>query len=419
MTETNVRPLWPEDRAETVYTFISNWLESVGSGRKRRRLSDSHLYRPDSHPRDGPVHRGDYPPWKRLLRSVRPTRSMSAMDYTRDVAGFAVPSHPASRSPSRRSRRPSTVATQIDGSAPSTPSQVTGGPRGRGYRKENLQFNSIYVKLPDTPLPGFVASHVEKVLRADRAEPSSDDMKLLVRQLNVLSAGCDEAAVADVFKGKIFPDANALCAYGTAGLAKSSGLLMYQHLVPVNPVSPYKVTQSKPSMLYGYSGDQDVAFTQQQLLAQTVIHPQNPHYLVATSDCLSFPFLVVEFKAAGGTRGDLWVAANQCAGAASCCLNATLQLNSVLPPQAQQSLIDNIAYCIALDNNTAQLFVSWTDGFLRYYVQRVSAFLVSDPDHLADLRKQVRNILDWGQGTRLQQVRNALDAILIARQQPP
>lgn len=72
------------------------------------------------------------------------------------------------------------------------------------------------------------------------------------------------------------------------------------------------------------------AFTQPQLLAQTMLHPRNPDYPTATSRGLRFPFFVTEFKAAGGTRGDLWVATNQCAGASAACLNAVSQLNWAL-----------------------------------------------------------------------------------------
>ncbi|KAF1963109.1 hypothetical protein CC80DRAFT_105671, partial [Byssothecium circinans] len=91
-------------------------------------------------------------------------------------------------------------------------------------------------------------------------------------------------------------------------------------------------------------------FTQPQLLAETALHPRIPSYPAATSHGLRFPFLAIELKAAGGTRGDLWVAANQCAGASSACLNAMDQLNASLPKTQR---IGNICCCIAADNNSA------------------------------------------------------------------
>ncbi len=63
-------------------------------------------------------------------------------------------------------------------------------------------------------------------------------------------------------------------------------------------------------------------FTQPHLLTQTMLHPQNPDYTTTASRSLRFPFIVIEFKAVGSTRDNLWVAADQYADATSTCLNA-------------------------------------------------------------------------------------------------
>jgi hypothetical protein len=65
-----------------------------------------------------------------------------------------------------------------------------------------------------------------------------------------------------------------------------------------------------------------------------------------------------------------------------------------------------------VDNNTAQLYVSWKEDDLNYCLQRVDAFLLSRPEDFKNFRKQVRNFLDWGKDTRLKQIRDALDIIL-------
>jgi hypothetical protein len=144
-----------------------------------------------------------------------------------------------------------------------------------------------------------------------------------------------------------------------------------------------------------------------------MLHPRNPDYPIATLQGIRFPFFSIEFKAAGGTRGDLWVAANQCAGASSACVNAVERLNSLLQEydNIHVQSVDNVIYSIAVDNNTAQLYVSWKDN-LNYFVQQVDAFLLWSPDHFKDFRKKVRNILDWGKDKRLKQIGDALDAIL-------
>lgn len=65
-----------------------------------------------------------------------------------------------------------------------------------------------------------------------------------------------------------------------------------------------------------------------------------------------------------------------------------------------------------MDNNTAQLYISWKEADLNYYLQRVGAFLLSCPEHFKEFRKQVRNILDWGKDTRLTEIKDALDITL-------
>lgn len=385
----------PPNRTESVHTFVSEWLESVGSDREKRCRSESHLHHSDD---------------DALPRS----RSAPEMGYTRDADGFAVPPTPAStgsgsRRPSAADDRSQLSATSASGS--STPSSSV---RHRMYRQNNLEFNHIYVQHPAAPLPDVISSHVDDMLRAERDSPelSSDELKQNMYRLDALAAGCDEDDVAAFLNDIIFPNPKTDPTYGpTTGLMSSSSAPMSQHLVPADPASPYRVTQPKPDKLYGYLGSENSAFTRPQLLAQTMLHPRNRDYPAATSQGLRFPFFAIEFKAAGGTRGDLWVATNQCAGASAACLNAVEQLNTTLKHQSVQ-LVDNLSYCIAVDNNVAQLYISWKEDDLNYFLQRVDAFLLSSPEHFKNFRKQVRNILDWGKDTRLEQIRNALDTIL-------
>jgi hypothetical protein len=124
------------------------------------------------------------------------------------------------------------------------------------YRQNNLALNNIYIRPSAAPLPDDVSSSMEAV-RAERDSPSlsSDEMKQVVGQLDTLAEGCDEDDVAAFFDDTIFPNTKTNLAYGSAaGLMSSSSALMAQHLVPTNPISPYKVTQPKPDKLYGYSG---------------------------------------------------------------------------------------------------------------------------------------------------------------------
>ncbi|KEY74449.1 hypothetical protein S7711_04487 [Stachybotrys chartarum IBT 7711] len=300
-------PLHPAPSPASVHTFVSEWLESVGSDREKHCRSDSHLHR---------------------------SKRRSRFEEPHEIG--------------------------------------TGDGLHTGCRWNNLALNNIHIRPSTTPLPDVVLSHIETV-RANRDSPglSSDELNQVVGQLDILAEGCDEDDV---------------------------------DLVPANPANPYKVTQTKPDKLYGYSENPNALFTQAQALAQTTLHPTNPHYPAATSQGLWFPFFAIEFKAAGGTRGDpwvaTWVATNRCAGASSACLNAVDRLNTSLPKHPRMQWVDNFSYSIA-DDNTAQLYMLWKEDDLNYYLQWVGVVLLSDTEHFKNFRKHVRNVLHLGQDTRL------------------
>lgn len=379
-----VNPIHPGPDSASVHTLVCEWLESVGSDREKHCRSDSHLHRSN----DDPVSRN-------LARSA------PEMGYTRDGDGCVVPPTPAS-----------TVSRSYRATEDSASS--TASVRHPSYRQNNLNSNNIDIRHANIQLPGYISSHIE-TLRTERdsPSPSSEQINGYLDRMEDLQRGCTEADVEEFFTDTVFPK-NSDRNYGrSAGLETAKSALISSHLIADNPESAFRVSGPKPDLLYGYSGAlRDGAFTQPQFLAQSSLHPQNARFPEATAQGLRFPFFAIEFKAAGGTRGDLWVAANQCAGASSACLNAVDQLNTSLRDHQSVQRVNNLSYCIAMDNNTAQLYISWKENDLNYYLQRVGAFLLSDPEHFKVFRKQVRNILDWGKDTRLTQIRGALDTIL-------
>ncbi|KAL2260572.1 hypothetical protein VTK26DRAFT_5367 [Humicola hyalothermophila] len=119
----------------------------------------------------------------------------------------------------------------------------------------------------------------------------------------------------------------------------------------------------------------------------------------------------MELKADAGTFGSLGVATNQCAGDAAACLNAAERLNDFLA-KTNHPMVDNLTYCVAMDNQFAQLCVSWKPERLDYYMTEIGAYRLSYEEDSKDFRRHVRNILDWGKNKRLGQVKEALDIIL-------
>lgn len=379
-----VDPVHPGPGPASVHTSILEWLQSVGSHREKQCRSDSYLHRSN----DDPVSR-------------HLTRSAPEMGYTRDADRFTVPPTPASTT--SRSYR----ATEDSASS-------TASVRYPSYRRNNLNSNNIHIRDSGDQLPAYISSNVERLqAKRDSPDPTAEQMARYSTSLDRLARGCTEADVEKFLEGAVFPNEDDLTYGCSAGLESAKSCLMSSHLIPNNPDSHFRVSGPKPDLLYGYSGAlRDGAFTQPQFLAQQILHPQNARFAEATTQGLRFPFFAIEFKAAGGTRVDLWVATNQCAGASPACLNAVDRLNTSLPKHPSVQHVDNLSYSIAVDNNIAQLYISWKEDDLNYYLQRVDAFLLSRPEDFKSFRKQVRNILDWGKDTRLTQIRDALDIIL-------
>jgi hypothetical protein len=265
--------------------------------------------------------------------------------------------------------------------------------------------NKIYIRESELPLPSAVAVHIDDMLRSTLDLP-----KLSVKELNTcmraldsfITTGCNERDVADFLQQKVFGPSEAAVDARQMGLKGTSESSLGKHLVPKDPQALFRVSQPRPDKLYGYTVK---AFTESQVQAKSMFNP-------ATATCVSFPFLTIDIKAQGGTAGDLcWVAVNQCAGASSACLNATDQLNISLQQCQSTQRVLNLCYSIAVDNSTAQIWISWKENEATYYLQRVATFLLLDREHFQKFCDQVRNILDWGMGARLTQIRNALDAI--------
>jgi len=283
--------------------------------------------------------------------------------------------------------------------------------RDASYRARNLRPNHITVRGRRTPLPDGVLANVSAILAA-RGPPLEQTSREMDR-LSDLALGCSAGHVEAFLMDTAFPGPRSGLPYraGTDGLAESIRELVSLWLVPFNPTTPFRVSQPRPDRFYGYSSARYAAFTPPQALALDTLHPDIPHYARATrwGNCL--PFLSVEFRAAGDPgRGDLWDAANHCAGASATCLAAVAKLNTALDGHPGAERVDGMCYSVAADQNIAQLFVSWKDG-PEYYVQQVADFLLSRPEYLAAFRATVCNILNWGMGARLKQVRRALDLI--------
>jgi CRISPR/Cas system CMR-associated protein Cmr1 (group 7 of RAMP superfamily) len=74
--------------------------------------------------------------------------------------------------------------------------------------------------------------------------------------------------------------------------------------------------------------------------------------------------------------------------------------------------IDNTSFSIALNEYSAKLFITWRHEDSDYFVLDFKAFLLEDLEHYKQFQKYVKNILEWGRGERLKDIRAALDSLL-------
>jgi hypothetical protein len=290
------------------------------------------------------------------------------------------------------------------------------GPRDPLYRQVNLRLNQVYVKTRPTLLPPHVEQHVAEIKSQRRNSPELSDEALAeyLQERGRLDDRCVEADVTKLAEKWVLPSMSHP-SYKESGLERTDGLPLANHLTPACPGVPasVRVTQPKPDLLYGYSGAADTpAFTDSQTIAQFSLDQYpNQCFAIANNFGLRFPFFAMELKADAGTFGSLWVAANQCAGDAAACLNAAERLNDLLA-ETNQPMVDNLTYCVAMDNRLAQLYVSWKPERLQYYMCEVGTYRLSYEEDFKEFRRHVRNILDWGKDKRLSQIKEALDVIL-------
>jgi hypothetical protein len=371
-----VDPVYPD---QSLYAFISDWLESVGSDCEKRCRSDSHIRRSSAD-----------------LISRRLTRSAPEMSYARNADEFLVPPKPVSS--------PAIADTSV---VPSGMSSHPSGNRGRLvddplYRELNLAANKIYLRHTFEPMPEHISSLVDYV-RRDRDSPGpSPDQVGRDTDLHDLVMGSGEPDVVEYFRSHIFPGPRL-----SDGLKRIDGQPMSKHTVPTTG-SGIKVSTPVPDMLYGYA--RHLAFPRQQ--AQLINMGAEP---VANNSGLIYPFLVIEFKADGPTGvGSMWVGTNQCLGGSTSCVKIVELLNDRLRRCKSNKIqpVTNAAFSIAMNGTEARLYISWKHNELDYYMRMVENFLLQRPDHYLEFRKYVRNIIDWGKDRRLRDIRDSLDSLL-------
>ncbi|KAK5626530.1 hypothetical protein RRF57_002245 [Xylaria bambusicola] len=390
--------------------FVSEWLESIGSDRQTHCRSDSQLY---------------YSP--KLSVSPKSTSSVPEMSTKRDADGFVIPPTPDSIiSPCSQEDEGENTWVSCNGqsvdaytsSRVTRDSQISKTSSGRGliespsYRWQNLADNNIYLHHPCDPLPEHIVNLIKMIRQGrDLTSLSLDDLKK-DRGLYDLQLGATEPEVEWYLRQNMFPRTGPQDI-----LMRALRQPMVRQLVP-NAGFKSKVSTPVPDILYGYNFTKAFVNKRRQLLASGVaIMPANHQGVI-------YPFFVVEFKGETCGSGSLWAATNQCLGGTASCVNCSEFLNRQL--RESRSIddkcepLDTAAFSVATNGTEARLHVSWKDNEQGYPMAIVDSFLLQRPEDFLELRKCVLNIIDWGMGKRLDNIRAYLDTLIEgSRQRTP
>ncbi|KAK7976318.1 hypothetical protein PG989_014781 [Apiospora arundinis] len=197
----------------------------------------------------------------------------------------------------------------------------------------------------------------------------------------------------------------------TCGLELESvenGPFLAEYFPWSNAVAP--VSLPKPDIIYGYTlRGMGSHFSDKQIISGQIMNPEMGR---VSSGPLCFPFLIVELKMDGRNGGSRWVGENQCLGSTATCVTMVDRLNEqLLKRDSKAERITNTVFSVLMDQYFATLYVSWMDGEEGCCMRRISHFEVDTEAGVANMFRCVNNILEWGRGTRLQNIHRALDAI--------
>ena len=254
------------------------------------------------------------------------------------------------------------------------------------YRLKNLEGNNIFFHPTSADAPQSIRTLIGTKTRPIEGEDrfDFDKDKLILLENNVA-----ETVVEEFFNYEIL----------RRGINLSNGpkLFTSKRISMTTPAIPHRpkeshITTPKPNILCGYKNS---TFSNDQHRQLRLLDPS------ANFECLYYPFLIINFV---GEKGNLFSATNQCAGALATSTNLVEKLNKRLQ---NDKFVDSTAWGIAMNGSEARVLVCWKDGEkFEIRTARVCHFR-SENYHI--LWTMIKNIVDWGEHTRLDEISKALN----------
>ena len=268
------------------------------------------------------------------------------------------------------------------------------------------------VENPYRPLPQHISKALEAIQK-DRHSPGPSIEQLQASdELFELRDNAPETRVEEFFKEH---DEHRMFTrpYGDA-LQRNSKMTMKADDVPNNPGTDFRITTPVPDLVYGYHHERAFSTAQRRQLRDSVMAKSGMSEMY-------FPYFIIEFK---GYNGCMSVATSQCLGGSATCVRMAERLNEHLKAlkasgsgiRAEE--IETTAFSLSMSGSEARLHVTWKEADAQYKMQHIGSYAVQEPLHYIELRKRIRNIIDWGRETRLAGILQLLDQLAEEKSKP-
>ena len=164
-----------------------------------------------------------------------------------------------------------------------------------------------------------------------------------------------------------------------------------------------KIKDPKPDLVYGLTA---LAFTD----LEREINMAN-RVFTSLDDGLFYVFFLVEFK---GSNGSIAVAETQACRAGTSAINSMRNLKLRFNAEAKKLGDDPLDFAFSLcpHPETTSLWVHWSEtgenDEVSFHMARWRSYIMSEAEHLVQLRHDIDNVLDWGTTDRLTAIKRLL-----------
>ncbi|KAL8846621.1 MAG: hypothetical protein Q9221_008301 [Calogaya cf. arnoldii] len=242
---------------------------------------------------------------------------------------------------------------------------------------------------------------LEEHILSRRGVPLPDDQvkKIIKKAADLLDNA--EGKAGDLIDTDAFPLER------PGSIAEGRNVQWSTEALPTNPRYPRQLSAPKPDRHYGYPvgrkfeagwADEEMAVIDHRA-AQPYTQPTRDNY---------FPFVALEFKSEA-TGGSLYVAENQGVGSGVHMVASRRWLLKQAHPSKGLADTDAVAFVAAISPRTGVFYAVWySDEKNRYIMSKIRVVSFMESCDIQRCRDLVQNIADYGLGTPLLAVRDAL-----------